>query len=268
VNLNDYYIQVNGTLVARGSSTDQIYFNGGIIRFTESSSDWNEQSGSGCIIENADLSSTRVDIGNSPKINNNSIYEINIDGSPTISENTIFGGVSISGSPAILHNSITNSTPFSVSVIVGSPTISYNTINCRIWVSDGTPTISYNTVNDGIHVDSRGNVTSILNNIITSTIFSLIHISGVPAVISNNTLTGTDTVNRGIYLSGPYNFSISDNIISNCSASITANNPCSLTIERNLISNNVDGISVAISDSVYSPFEHVWVSPPDFPLII
>jgi len=270
VNLNGYYILVNGTLSARGSSTDQIHFNSGIIRFTESSSDWNEQTGSGCIIENANLSSTRIEIGNSPKINNNSIYELGVDGSPTISENTILGRVAISGisgSPAILHNSITNSTPGSVSVGGGSPTISHNTINCRIIVGGGSPTISHNTINDGVHVDSRGGDTLISDNIITSfSDFTLIHIQGVPAVISNNNLIGTE--NQGIYIVGPYSFSISDNIISNCSAAITAKNPCPLTIERNLISNNVDGISLMISASVYSYVEHAWISPADFPLTI
>ena len=269
VNLNDYYILVNGTLSARGSSTDQIHFNSGNIRFTESSSDWNEQTGSGCIIENANLSSTRIDIGNSPKIHNNSILDIYIGGSPTISENTISGKVSIGGSAAILNNSITNSAPGSVGVGGGSPTISHNTINCRIIVGGGSPTISHNTINDGVHVDSRGGDTLISDNIITSfSDFTLIHIQGVPAVISNNNLIGTDTENQGIYIVGPYSFSISDNIISNCSAAITAKNSCPLTIERNLISNNVDGISLTISASVYSYVEHAWISPADFPLTI
>jgi len=166
-NLNDFYIQVNGTLVARGRNTDQIHFNSGIIRFTEFSSDWNEQTGSGCIIENANLGSTRIEIGNSPKIHKNSVYEISVDGSPTISENTILGQIGIRGSPSIVNNSIINSTAFSLNIGAGSPTISHNIINCRIWVSDGLPTISDNTIFDGVHVDSRGNTVTISNNIIT-----------------------------------------------------------------------------------------------------
>ncbi len=31
VNLNQFYIQVNGTLIARGNDNDKIYFNGGSI---------------------------------------------------------------------------------------------------------------------------------------------------------------------------------------------------------------------------------------------
>jgi hypothetical protein len=46
VNLGSYYIQVNGTLIARGSSDNQIRFNSGSITFTTYCSPWNEQTGS------------------------------------------------------------------------------------------------------------------------------------------------------------------------------------------------------------------------------
>ena len=62
VNLNSYYIQVEGTLQARGSSADQIHFNSGSIKFMGSSNDWNEQTGTGCIVENAVISSTSSSI--------------------------------------------------------------------------------------------------------------------------------------------------------------------------------------------------------------
>ena len=57
VNFNGYYIRVDGTLTARGSSTDKIHFNGGQI------------TGSGCIIENAILNSTSIE--NSKSLINN-----------------------------------------------------------------------------------------------------------------------------------------------------------------------------------------------------
>lgn len=34
INLNNYYIQINGTLTAIGSSSSLIQFNGGLLRFT------------------------------------------------------------------------------------------------------------------------------------------------------------------------------------------------------------------------------------------
>ena len=76
VNLNSYYIMVNGTLRARGSIADRIHINGlmGEIMFTQYSNGWNEQTGSGSIIENAVLTQISLDINaTSPKINNNSI---------------------------------------------------------------------------------------------------------------------------------------------------------------------------------------------------
>jgi len=87
VNLNSYYLQVNGTLYARGSSTDPIYINGGIngvdssgytlypITFTPLSTNWNEQTATSCIIENVVLSSTSIFISSSPKICNNSFAD-------------------------------------------------------------------------------------------------------------------------------------------------------------------------------------------------
>ena len=69
VNLNDYYIMVNGTLRAQGTEVDQIQFNNGDITFTQYSNSWNESLGSGCILENSVLSST-IGVQAPVKINN------------------------------------------------------------------------------------------------------------------------------------------------------------------------------------------------------
>lgn len=58
VNLGSYYIMVNGVLTAKGTSISPIVFNGGSITFTYSCVGWNEQTQSGCIIENAILTTT------------------------------------------------------------------------------------------------------------------------------------------------------------------------------------------------------------------
>jgi hypothetical protein len=72
VNLVNYYIQVNGTLVARGNADYPIQLNNGQIKFTPSCNSWNEQTGLGCIIENTNLNSTYVAIDSSSlKINAN-----------------------------------------------------------------------------------------------------------------------------------------------------------------------------------------------------
>src|SRR4030067_1549965 len=74
VNLGSYYIMVNGTLRARGSVAEKVQSNGGSIIFTNYSSNWNEATGLGSIIENANLSTTSISIElAAPRIDSNSI---------------------------------------------------------------------------------------------------------------------------------------------------------------------------------------------------
>lgn len=115
VNLNDYYIQVNGTLIAKGTSTNLINFNGGGITFTSASKSWNEQTGSGCIIENAQFYPTTDAYGNtrstnivtiegvSPKITSNfNVTVIVKGGTPIISQNKFIDIQVNAGSPQIV----------------------------------------------------------------------------------------------------------------------------------------------------------------------
>jgi hypothetical protein len=143
VNLNNYYVQVEGTLSARGSSTDQINFNRGVIggfnqiRFESSSISWNEQTSSGCIIENAVGASISIS-NSSPKINNCVLYKIDFEESncsPVISNNIIKGSITfgmeniVDGSPVISNNTITSGighnygTSIYTSARAGSPII-------------------------------------------------------------------------------------------------------------------------------------------------
>ena len=121
VNLNSHYIRVAGILRAQGSSIDKINFKGYSeipnysIEFTESSTNYNERTGSGCIIENAVINSTHAGISiekATPKINNNSIsafYAIDVsNASPLISNNIINGAIGVhNASPTISGNKIT-----------------------------------------------------------------------------------------------------------------------------------------------------------------
>ena len=74
ININSlYYLQVNGTLVAIGANTNQIRLSGGYIKFMQSSTSWNQQTQTGCIIDNAVLTCS-IDIYNaSPLISNNQL---------------------------------------------------------------------------------------------------------------------------------------------------------------------------------------------------
>jgi hypothetical protein len=114
-------IQVNGVMTARGTRANPIQINGAAsgqylspdyssIVFSQSSSGWNEHSSSGSIMENAIIRSTCLEIENSLKVVNVTFMDggINIlDGSPFISNCTIACRISISGgSPVIIGNSI------------------------------------------------------------------------------------------------------------------------------------------------------------------
>ena len=145
VNLNGYKIQVNGILYARGSCANSIIFtsdpagNEGIA-FTAGSASWNEQTGTGCIIENSVLDSVSISINSaSPKLSNNFITAsanaidgsaIFIDtGSPIISKNIIEGDIENlnSASPIITNNSITGGI-YGMGALTSSPIITHNNI--------------------------------------------------------------------------------------------------------------------------------------------
>ncbi|MEJ2242609.1 MAG: right-handed parallel beta-helix repeat-containing protein [Candidatus Bathyarchaeota archaeon] len=244
VNLYNYYIQIDGTLIAKGNDSERITFNGGKIVFSESSSNWNEETNSGCIIENSDLSSSEINIANSPKISKNFVLNLNIGGSPTVSNNTITGKLSIGGSPIILENTVTNALPNSVS-ISGSPLISNNTLNCRILVTQGFPKISDNILKDGIHVDASGGSVEIISNVIDIRgDYNVVHVQAIPAIILNNVITGNGK-QTGIYAFYSDNFNISGNTVSDCLTGINARFYGTLTVEHNEVKNNIDGIYVA-----------------------
>jgi hypothetical protein len=111
------YLQVSGTLIAKGTSDQQIFFNfggysGGSIKFESTSTD--------SIIENAVVNYVPVDISGSVTIRNSYLrgvqtqISISINGgSPTITDSTILGTIDTDtvvyvtgGSPIIANNNI------------------------------------------------------------------------------------------------------------------------------------------------------------------
>lgn len=188
VNLNDYYIQVEGTLRARGSSADQIHFNSGSIKFMENSNDWNEQTGTGCVVENAVISSTNsiatVHIEDaSPKINNDTIeanagyyYAIEVwGGSPTISNSTINGPIGLLYAGSARSNSL-----ISDNIISGGG--EGIEISCM-----GTPTIERNVImsNNGMGI------------------YLLAHAGDRSPIIRNNTIAKNSFGIKVLYRSSP-----------------------------------------------------------------
>ena len=250
VNLGDYSLLVNKTLRAQGTETEKIHFNGGQIQFYGFGA-WNETTGSGCIIENAILESTRI-LSSGSKINNNYVNsQVAIVGTSIISNNTITKDLDIiSGRSLVSNNVIYNG------VNVRTPcTISNNTIGGESLVVVGTRDVvfSFNTI--GTIIDN-GNVTTFENNtiskidvwgspiiagnLITDTIF----VNFGNPIIANNTITGSTGINlRDSYLreTDPI---ISGNTISGCTVA-GINVEAKATIKNNLLVNNAIGIQLS-----------------------
>jgi hypothetical protein len=202
---------VAGTLRAQGSVTDKIYFNGGSntpnwsIDFTESSTSWNEQTGSGCMIENAIIDSTHTGISirnTTPKINNNFISAF-----------------------------------YAIDVFEGSPVISNNILNGAIGVHYASPTIIGNSITGSISASSSVGLTVISNNRVTGGGQEL-GIVCSNAHVYNNTVSGF--VKAGIVLTG--NATIEKNLIINNKRGLQISSADDALIRYNTIANNSVGI--------------------------
>lgn len=235
VNLNSYYIRVNGTLIAKGASTDNILFNDGSIKFTQLSTSWNEQTGTGSIIENSIINSLLATGGGSPAIINNKITEsITLGGnSPIISKNTIaitgsewlsstIGVWIVEENSAYISDNIISGSFDTAAIQIdgGSPTIERNLISndygygssgdrrqAGILISsNASPIIKQNTITKnavGISLEGSPMPTIVNNNIEDNSNYNLRMKPGVQVDIAaaNNWWGTTDTaiIDEGIY---------------------------------------------------------------------
>lgn len=165
VNFNNFYIQVNGTLIARGTETEPIQFNNGSITLTAVSNGWNEQTGSGSIIENAIFSTASIDSAASLKFTHNTVKgNVAVSASSFISGNNINGSVSASGYSIISDNtvrgSITATGPVTISnnSITGLGDIFYGIVVVYIVNNDLSAQLSFsgNTLDGGPHAFGKG----------------------------------------------------------------------------------------------------------------
>jgi parallel beta-helix repeat protein len=184
VNLNNYYIMVNGSLSVSGTNEAQVYFNDGSTTsnaiILNANAPWNDQTGAGTVIENAVFSSKGVTVNNgSPKLDRSTIYGVHVvNGSPVISNNKIVNGITVdSGSPQISNNNI-NGGILCSGFKNGSPTI----INNQIY---GQTSLAYNSVRAGIYVYALP--IEISGNTIPNGIALMGYCTGI---ISKNTITG------------------------------------------------------------------------------
>ena len=255
VQLNEYHLQINGTLIARGTSNDPINFHGGTpistggwkittgdnaysIVFSPSSTNWNQQTQSGCIIENAVISNLVID-GGSPKIRNSFLGNIDIwGGTPEISNNTIVGGIGVyAGSALIANNTVSQQNHYFWGLVAQRYDRNNNVI---IITRKATPFVSGNVI--------IGNISQVVQGIGFET---------ENATITNNTIYGC--YGRGIgFYEGTGNALIYGNTIYDCSYGIGINETgllygdhnAVITIQRNLIRNTTLGIDSTIPVTV------------------
>ncbi len=224
VNLNGFSLMVNGTLQAMGTDACPITFaTGGQVKFTQFSTSWIESTGTGCIIENAVVSSALV-----------------LCGSTKIASNTITGGISVGdtldlgkGTPIICNNTIQGqgiSLPASDNVQIYGNTISgcpeagiratdngknnitliehnlivNNTRGIEIWVSTGIQSVYNYILSDN----------TITNNTIGITLTENWYPEPISTTILNNNIYSNSLYNLDLGYTGlgiPYNINASNN---------------------------------------------------------
>jgi hypothetical protein len=215
VDFGKFYMQINGTLNARGTSDAKIVFTSSqrwitssqMIMFMPSSTGWNEQTSSGCIIENAVFNTTILSIQ---------------DCSPEIKGSTF---------------SLAKNTP--VVVNGGAPIIKNNVFNCESMLT--VSVYSSACVFEGNHLSSDGGYinglsadssASIINNVFAN-FWEGIKVSG-QVTVSGNTI---QNCHSGV-ISSSDDVNICGNYISDGNTGVTGKG----TITSNTIINNKIGI--------------------------
>ncbi len=242
VNLDSYYLYINGTLNARGTPSDKIVFQKSSnsttlystsqITFAPASQGWDEATGKGCILENAVLNSIILSIASSPMISSiETDQPIWISyGSPTIADShfNIQDGINILySSPTFINNVIVGAGEVSGNAVFGSGNVTLignkiSNFGSAINLYSGNWLISGNILSDcriGIGLSGNSKV-SIKGNLINNN--TLYGVNGGNAVIDSNTIT-----NNGIGIHNPPGDSIifNNNILGNTINSVTATTP-------------------------------------------
>lgn len=235
VNLGYYYIQINGTLIAKGTITDLIQFNGG----SQQGISVNSQTGSRSIIEYASVNSVL-------SVNSSTVDHCTItrgfyaSGSSNINNNTMTSGVKITDQTLLVGNIISGIiTSFAGPHV---PIVSASTQTCsNIAVVVQNNTIIGGSIGYGgqayTGISSFGHVT-LTDNVITKcdeAIYVVSFATTEHIEIRRNTLFENGW---GIYIKAGNSEAVpSDHLL----------------IEDNLIANNRVGIKVEKSDGIAKP---------------
>ncbi len=263
VNLNDNYIQINGTLSVKGTTTEQVQFHGnGNIRFTPVANGYSDQTGAGCILENANLNSTTISSSTALKLNKVSVNQVYLNGgTATITGSYINGAIEGLADAATISNTtirgISNSQHFGILIDAASATITNNHINggtkltraespriLNNQIEGGVTSPNGQMVNIGISVDCLS--PTISNNVVVGTV-KVQGRGGFP-VVTNNTIEPTSTyIYNFIYPSWTNYYPgitleannaqalVANNIIAGCSWGIKVSSTGAIVIKENEI---------------------------------
>ncbi|PVX25948.1 MAG: hypothetical protein CW716_06945 [Candidatus Bathyarchaeum sp.] len=250
VNFEKYYIQVLGTLYARGNNEAAIHFIGSgyssfdsteKIFFENPSTDWNEESSSGCIIENAQITGLSIRVNDaSPKINNNQF------GQP--SGNDVISITSANSTPIITNNCFEfteSGVGYGINVNGGNPKISGNTLtgngfNTGI-VSTGLIRLFNNTIS-GCWTGISGNSMIIEGNVILNNSRGIS--VGSNSIIQNNLISGNQYgINEGLTI-------IQNNTITYNLVGIQKPDPSSTIMYNNVHDNTEYNLYVASNENI------------------
>jgi hypothetical protein len=247
VNLNDHYIQVNGTLIARGTDNQKIYFNNGQVILTSVS----QQTGQASVFENT--VTDRLDVSTSITITKNQIKTLNVIGSSTVTQNTI-ESLSAYGNSTIISNDITQTCE-----VGDSAKFESNNVDAQVRVS-GTAKILNNKISDGVHLDSLGGrVTISGNKIYTKNNWYRIYVAGSYADITNNIIVGNiNNKPMGIVVNGIFaSATITGNQVYNCQTGISVQD-CTAKVNGNVIVNCDVGVTFSLHEPVAGELGPPW----------
>lgn len=192
VNLNNYYLRVNGTLViqpgvtinmqligdaiqvngvlsAVGTNNNPIYFNGGVywhnfpsfastsdISIAPDSAGWNSETNSGSIIENVVVNYTDFQVASAARISNCSFLSdsslVLLGSSPTVTENNIACSLSLIDGINLVGGNENGGGEVPLATSPLSPTVSDNTVTGGLFVEAGSGAVTDNTVLGGLTV--------------------------------------------------------------------------------------------------------------------
>ncbi len=214
VNLDSYYIRVNGTLIAIGNPTNKITFNGGQITFTTASNGWNEQAQSGCIIKNAIINHMTISNSNPIKIDN-----CIINGDVSVTSSSIISNSIVTGNIGSLMSTISNNN-VKGDITVGSVTLGGFT------TAEESSTVSGNIVEGSINSGSPNGIPQISNNSVSK---GGITCTGYGSILNNYVHScGTGISLSSVRVFGGYL-------------------ACFATVENNVVVDNTNGITIYLA---------------------